>query len=771
MPRLAIAAPLLLGITLSLAAAPAAAGPWDGNPKILLHLQPVTSKNVCAWGSLSDCASAVTAGQLATGAGPWYYAYVLAAPGPGGNIAGVELGIDYQNSNSADVSDQDRIDIFEWHVCATLEFITPGAHTWPRPGGGNLITWDSVNRCQTGETAVAGYFYLACYSSPDTLMITPRPVSGHAKVASCASIETVLFAGDLGRAVFSASGTAAGCNPCAEGCPDQPDDVPPASVTSLEVTGVSSHSVTLRWNAPGDDGVVGYAHVYDFRYSTVPIDETIFAAATSVSGEPSPGLPTEPQTMTVNGLAPATTWYFAFRTADEAGNWSGLSNVVSGTTDPVTETDVSPPAAIVNLQVTGAWAGSVTLQWTAPGDDGATGTAASYDIRYSLQPITTSNYGSATAAIGEPIPATAGTVQSMTVPGLAGQVPYYFAMKTADEVPNWSGLSNVVTGTPPTGPPGSSDTIPPAAITDLRVTGRQYSTLTLAWTAPGDDGTAGQATAYEMRYSRSPIDDLNWAAATPANGLAAPATPGSPQTFVVTGLWSHTTYYFAMKTRDEIPNWSALSNVAEDTTLALPSNANSNARLLLHMTAVTTGNPCVLGNLTDCRNAVVSNGPLYPALRFVYLLAGWQVELSGVRCGITYDGGLADGQANHQNLDIYSWSLCASMETPSLSPRAWPAPGSGNLIQWTGEDACQRTAIPVAGYFYVGAYARDQLRLTPYPGDPAARVDDCSGGSVSLASAALGYVGFATFGYDPCVDDPRVPVRLTTWSGIKTLFE
>ena len=36
--------------------------------------------------------------------------------------------------------------------------------------------------------------------------------------------------------------------------------------------------------------------------------------------------------------------------------------------------------------------GSVTLIWTAPGDDSLTGTATRYDIRYSLFPITDENF-------------------------------------------------------------------------------------------------------------------------------------------------------------------------------------------------------------------------------------------------------------------------------------------------------------------------------------------------------------------------------------------
>jgi len=90
---------------------------------------------------------------------------------------------------------------------------------------------------------------------------------------------------------------------------------------------------------------------------------------------------------------------------------------------------------------------SITLNWTAPGDDGMVGRATRYDLRYSILPITPSNFNSATAATGMPTPATPGTQQSVTVSGLDGTASYFFAMKTVDEAGNWSTMSNVVTRT------------------------------------------------------------------------------------------------------------------------------------------------------------------------------------------------------------------------------------------------------------------------------------------------------------------------------------
>ncbi|MBI2930059.1 MAG: fibronectin type III domain-containing protein, partial [Planctomycetes bacterium] len=157
--------------------------------------------------------------------------------------------------------------------------------------------------------------------------------------------------------------------------------------------------------------------------------------------------------------------------------------------------DTTAPAAVTNLAVTGVTSRSVTLTWTAPGDDGLAGTAAVYDVRYSTSAITSdAAFAAATAVAGEPMPMAAGFAQSMTVMGLSPSTTYYFAMKTADEVPNWSGLSNN-----PSGTTGAIDGTAPAAVTNLAVTGVTSRSVTLTWTAPGDDGLAGTAAVYDVR--------------------------------------------------------------------------------------------------------------------------------------------------------------------------------------------------------------------------------------------------------------------------------
>lgn len=94
-----------------------------------------------------------------------------------------------------------------------------------------------------------------------------------------------------------------------------------------------------------------------------------------------------------------------------------------------------------------AQAVDVTLIWTSPGDDGLNGTASAYDIRYSTSPIDNTNFPQATRLLAPPAPRPAGSLQFCVVKGLLPNADYWFALKTADERGNWSGLSNIAVHT------------------------------------------------------------------------------------------------------------------------------------------------------------------------------------------------------------------------------------------------------------------------------------------------------------------------------------
>ena len=122
----------------------------------------------------------------------------------------------------------------------------------------------------------------------------------------------------------------------------------------------ASDSVVVSWTSPGDDGAIGTASTYDLRVSEAAITSGNFAQALAVPGLPAPRVSGSAQKVTVHGLTPGHTYYFAIRTADNQGNWSLLSNVVQFDWT----IDTAPPAAPNRVQAVSQGDG-IHLTWAA----------------------------------------------------------------------------------------------------------------------------------------------------------------------------------------------------------------------------------------------------------------------------------------------------------------------------------------------------------------------------------------------------------------------
>jgi hypothetical protein len=118
------------------------------------------------------------------------------------------------------------------------------------------------------------------------------------------------------------------------------------------------------------------------------------------------------------------------------------------------KTDTAKPAAVKDLEVRPLGDGVVEISFTAPGDDGTTGSAAEYQLKWSTMPIvevvnwpqqkdTHRAFWWAHNIAGEPAPVPAGQKVRFQFEGLpAGRL--HFAVKSFDEQGNISDLSNVV---------------------------------------------------------------------------------------------------------------------------------------------------------------------------------------------------------------------------------------------------------------------------------------------------------------------------------------
>lgn len=233
----------------------------------------------------------------------------------------------------------------------------------------------------------------------------------------------------------------------------------------------------------------------------------------------------------------------------------------NGTTDP--PPDNTPPATVSDLTATAGSNSSVTLAWTAPGDDENSGRASAYDLRYTAYPPAKLDWEQWTPVTDVPAPAASGTAEIFTVTSLTAGATYAFGLRSVDEAAHWSVTSNVTVATAAE----VFDTTAPGAVTDLAIGLVRDTSVVLTWTAPGDDGAYGRAARYEIRHATVPINAGNWDDATVAATPTA-AAAGADEELEVTGLDNGTSYYFGLKTRDEVPHWSGLSNIEMATTVA-----------------------------------------------------------------------------------------------------------------------------------------------------------------------------------------------------------
>ncbi|MEN3013928.1 MAG: hypothetical protein ABDH23_04855, partial [Endomicrobiia bacterium] len=129
--------------------------------------------------------------------------------------------------------------------------------------------------------------------------------------------------------------------------------------------------------------------------------------------------------------------------------------------------DTTPPAAITTLSaLTGTNEGEISLTWIAPGDDGDTGgiTGGKYRIRYSTFITDAADFWTTGTwtdfqnkyEIEWTTNTSPSASQARLLTGLRAGVTYYIRIWTADEIPNWSSISNAATAWAQLPPPPPS---------------------------------------------------------------------------------------------------------------------------------------------------------------------------------------------------------------------------------------------------------------------------------------------------------------------------
>jgi subtilisin family serine protease len=262
------------------------------------------------------------------------------------------------------------------------------------------------------------------------------------------------------------------------------------------------------------------------------------------------------------------------------------------------------------------------------------------------------------------------------------------------------------------------DTTAPGAVNNLAVTETGSSHLRLAWTATGDDGNTGRASAYDLRWSTSPITSANFASATSVAG-PDPKPSGQAESFEIGGLAFSTTFYVALKALDEFGNTGPLSNVATGTTQGAPDIAASPG----------TFSATLLTGATETQTLTLSNvgqGSLdftipTPELVFTQpVVYEYQPLAKGTDDRIGQP--VVNGQGGPDGFG-YRWIDSNQSGGPTF---AWEdITGSGTQLALTGDDETS-AALPMGFDF-------------PYYGGTFNSLRVCTNGWVSFTSTATAY--------------------------------
>ncbi len=300
-----------------------------------------------------------------------------------------------------------------------------------------------------------------------------------------------------------------------------PDTQAPTTPGNLMASDVTGNSLKLSWTASTDN--IGVAAYEVYRNGTL-----LNGNVTGTS-------------LDVTGLTCTTTYNFAVRAKDAAGNGSPNTPAIYVTTPYCPTNDTQAPSVPTNLTATNVTASGLTLSWTASGDN--VGVTA-YEV---YQGTTLVN----------------GTVNgtSLYLSGLSCNTAYTFTVKAKDAAGNVSPASMGLSVTTLTCVDNEAPTVP----TNLAASNVTANGLTLNWTASTDNVGV---TAYEV-YGNGTL----------LNGNVTGTTLN------IGNLTCGTAYTFTVLARDAAGNKSAQSAAASATTAGCPPTGTD----LVYDEALNTG--------------------------------------------------------------------------------------------------------------------------------------------------------------------------------------
>jgi hypothetical protein len=353
----------------------------------------------------------------------------------------------------------------------------------------------------------------------------------------------------------------------------KPKPTPPI-INLTAVTGTQAGSVDLTWTEPDNTGaMLPLAYVIHVSTTGNIEDNDDFDAAKpltafSPSPVPVPGAGGAVVAMTVTGLIPNATYYFAIREYDShplpiVSDWlRDLARAVNVNNHAPARFLFRLPDPITDLTaLTAAQEGRVDLSWTAPRNQNFV-PVSTYTVRlatFSAAAVGGDGQRWFDLAPDERVLAPAqapGSLETLTVTGLVPGVFYFFGVKSLDRESELSLVDVRSQGVADQAGAASKGVGPVTALAARADPANSFGGVELSWTEPGRAGATPPLRYVVKASSAANIStDAEFESATPVTELSGTLLPdvgaaGAVRVWVVTGLTPFTTYYFAVRAED-----------------------------------------------------------------------------------------------------------------------------------------------------------------------------------------------------------------------------
>ncbi|MEW9711370.1 family 14 glycosylhydrolase, partial [Paenibacillus sp. SI92] len=386
-------------------------------------------------------------------------------------------------------------------------FSTPFIHY--RPAGG---TWTTAPGAQIPDSEVSGYSKITIKIGSKTQL--EAAFNNGSGTWDSNNSQNYFF--NVGTWTYTPGANGA-AGTIKQGAPENTDTIAPSVPTNVAANGKTDTSVSLSWTASTDNvSVTGYEIYRDGA-----------KVATSTTNS-----------YTNSGLTADTTYSFTVKAYDAAGNISAASTAVSVKTNPASTTDNT-----VTVYYKRGYA-TPFIHYRPAGGTWTTAPGTAMPVAEAAYP----GYNKITINIG-----TASQLEAVFNNGSGtwdnnGSKNYLFNVGTWAFTPGANGAAGTITPLTPV----ELDTIAPSVPTNVAVSGKTSSSVSLSWTASTDNVNV---TGYEIWRDGAKVGT------------------STTTSYTNTGLAAGTTYSYTVKAYDAANNISAASAAVSATTDTVTTNS------------------------------------------------------------------------------------------------------------------------------------------------------------------------------------------------------